>query len=306
MANSFENRRFFCEVLKNLQFFEGKSELECSGFARGNHDESSMMVQGVGLACHGLDGDAHAVGGSVHLDCIVLLHAGLLPDIQGAPGAAYGYVGNLFVGGLGVCKIRSQAETVIDELVTNLSATHEAGVFPEVACGQVCGIENRQVGRRKGHDQVVHFFAQAEIGVPAFGIGHGHRTDVFHSGFDSDGFAGKGHLVGGAIGEGETGECARPVAGEGGGALFGVAFKILEFPFPILQKTVEGVGGPAYIVHQLVGFAIPGELCVCGTAGERCQAAACIGVGGNLMNGTAIAVAKQQIQEAVVCLACGV
>ena len=219
---------------------ELKSESERLFFAGRDDDEAAVMVQRVGLGCHGLDGDAHAVGRGVHLDGVVLLVAGFLPDVDGETVAFELYVR--------VTALVGEAEAVVDEFVSDFAAAHEARVFLEVAGGEVGAIQEREVrlGEREG--EPVDFFAEHKVRMPAFGIRHVFFAGVLDAGGHGDGFAGKDDGVRRAEGERETGEGAGPVAGENGGAAFAIAFETFEFPFLVLQESVQGVRGPAYVV----------------------------------------------------------
>ena len=199
------------------------------------------MVQRVGLGGHGLDGDAHAVGRGVHLDGVVLLVAGFLPDVEGEAVAFELYVRfSALVG---------EAETVVDEFVTDFAAAHEARVFLEVAGGEVGAVQKGEVclGERKG--EAVDFFAEHKVRVPAFRIWHVLFAGVLDAGGHGDGFAGKDDGVRRAEGKREARKGAGPVAGENGGAAFVIAFETFEFPFLVLQESVQGVRGPADVVY---------------------------------------------------------
>ena len=198
------------------------------------------MVQRVGLGGHGLDGDAHAVGRSVYLDGVVLLVAGFLPDVEGETVA--------FELDVRFSALVGEAEAVVDELVANFAPGCKARVFLEVSGGEVGLVEQgeRVLGER--HGEPVNLFAEHEVRVPSFGIGHVRVAEVRDARDDVDAFAREGDGVRGAVGEREACEGARPVAGENGGAAFIVALERLEFPFLVLQESVEGVRGPADVV----------------------------------------------------------
>ena len=84
--------------------------------------------------------------------------------------------------------------------------------------------------------------------MPAFGIGHVRIADVLDARDNVDAFACEGDCIRGAVREGKSRECARPVAGEDSGAFFAVALEAFEFPFLVLQESVQGVRGPAHVV----------------------------------------------------------
>ena len=198
------------------------------------------MVQRVGLGGHGLDGDAHAVGRGVHLDGVVLLVAGFLPDVEGVTVA--------FELDVRFSALVGEAETVVDEFVTDFAAAYEARVFLEVAGGEVGAVQKGEVRLGEREDEPVDFFAEHKVRMPAFGIGHVLFAGVLDAGGHGDGFAGKDDGVCRTEGEREAREGAGPVAGENGGAAFAIAFETFEFPFLILQESVQGVRCPAYVV----------------------------------------------------------
>ena len=198
------------------------------------------MVQRVGLGGHGLDGDAHAVGRGVHLDGVVLFVAGFLPYVESEAVAFELYVRfSALVG---------EAEAVVDEFVTDFAAAYEARVFLEVAGGEVGAVQKGEVclGERKG--ETVDFFAEHKVRVPSFGIRHVGFAGVLDARGHGDGFAGKDDGVRRAEGEREARKGAGPVAGKNGGAAFAIAFETFEFPFLILQESVQGVRCPAHVV----------------------------------------------------------
>ena len=65
-------------------FVETEPERECPFFTGLDHNQTTLVVQGVGLGGHGLDSDACTGGRRVNLDGVVLFCACLLPDVQGA------------------------------------------------------------------------------------------------------------------------------------------------------------------------------------------------------------------------------
>ena len=202
-----------------------------------------MVVQRVGFRCHGLDGDAHAVGRSVNLDGVVLLVAGFLPDVDASGGTL-----QRNRRAAAVLDALREAEAVVDELVANLAPGCKARVFLEVSGGEVGLVEQGERACGKRHGEPVNLFAEREVRVPSFGIRHVGFAGIPDARGHGDGFAGKDDGVRGAVGEGEAREGARPVAGENGGTAFAIALETLEFPFLVLQESVEGVRGPADVV----------------------------------------------------------
>ena len=63
-------------------FVETEPERECPFFTGLDHDQATLVVQGVWLAGHGFDGNAHTVGRRVNLNGVVLFDAGLLPNVK--------------------------------------------------------------------------------------------------------------------------------------------------------------------------------------------------------------------------------
>ena len=59
----------------------------------------------------------------------------------------------------------------------------------------------------------------------------------------------------------------------------------------------ENTRGPAYIVYELVGFALPSEFGVGGTAREGRESATRIGIRGNLAEGSFVPVAVKQVEH---------
>ena len=229
------------------------------------------MVQCIGLCSHGLDGDAHAVRRSVNLNGVVLLDAGFLPNIKRIVVAFERYVcvvDKVRTVGLQFGDVFFEAEAIVDEFVVDLAAVFETGVFLEFSSRNVGLVQQRERTTGQFHGQVVNLFAQSKVGVPAFGIRHVGAADVLDRRRNRNAFAREGDGVGGAIGERETGKCARPVTSENGGAAVVFAFKGFEFPFLVLQESVQGVRSPAYVVHKFVGLALPGEFGVGRAAGE--------------------------------------
>ena len=228
---------------KKLLLAELEAECERLFGAGRDDDQAAVMVQRVGLGGHGLDGDAHAVGRRVNLDGVVLLVASFLPDVDASGGTL-----KRNRRAAAVLDALREAEAVVDELVANFAPGCKARVFLEVSGGEVGLVEQgeRVLGER--HGEPVNLFAEHEVRVPSFGIGHVRVAEVRDARDDVDAFAREGDGVRGAVGEREAREGARPVAGENGGAAFIVALKRLEFPFLVLQESVEGVRGPADVV----------------------------------------------------------
>ena len=154
-----------------LLLFECRAEAERALFACRDDDESAVMVQGVGLGGHGLDGDAVACGRGVNLDGVVL--PCILPNIE----SAYRTFEN------GSRALRNgcfQAKTVVDEVCPDFATARKARVVEEVPGRNVGLVKFAPFCRGESHDEVVNLFAEHKVRVPTFGIGHVRFPEIFN------------------------------------------------------------------------------------------------------------------------------
>lgn len=249
-----------------LLLFECRTKTERALFACRDDDKSTVMVQGVGLGGHGLDGDAVACGRGVNLDGVVLPVACILPNIESAYRTFENGSRTLRNGGF-------QAETVVDEVCPDFATAGKARVVEEVPGRNVGLVELAPFCRGESHDEVVNLFAEHKVRVPTFGIGHVRFPEVFDHRFHGKGFACENYFVCGTEWEGKSGKGSCPVASEFGDTFFAVGLETLESPLCILQESVECVRSPTYVVYKLVVFPLPVELCIGNAARERGEAA---------------------------------
>ena len=269
-----------------LLVFECRAKTERALFACRDDDESAVMVQGVGLGGHGLNGDAFACGWGVNLDGVVLPVARVLPNVQATDGALELHAGTR--------ALAVEAETVVDEFVVDRPAAHEARVGMESPLGNVGAVKFCKACLGKRERKTVNLFAQHKVGVPTFGIRHVLCPDVLDGGFDGIAFAGKRYLVCSAEREGKAGKGSCPVASEFGDTFFAVGLETLESPLCILQESVECVRGPTYVIYKLVVFPLPVELCVGYAARERSEAATGVCVRAHFVDVVARPVTEQK------------
>lgn len=279
-----------------LLLFECRAEAERTLFACRDDDESAVMVQGVGLGGHGLDGDAVACGRGVNLDGVVLPVACILPNVENAYRTFENGSRTLRNGGF-------QAETVVDEVCPDFATARKARVVEEVPSRNVGLVELTPFCRGESHDEVVNLFAEHKVRVPTFGIGHVRFPEVFNRRFYGKGFTSEDYFVCGTEREGKSGKGSCPVASEFGDTFFAVGLETLESPLCFLQESVECVRSPTYVIYKLVVFSLPVELCVGYAARERSEATTGIRVRSHFEDVVAWTVTEQEVDEVIVAVA---